>query len=256
MTEPAPPNPSHLPTLTEVIELVPPTPVGDGGMHRSACPLPPAPGTPGSIPIVTGGLPSSQAPASWTPMTTVVVPTLSEEVLRLPAGVPWVNLPVLDTVVPELSGFSAVPPAEALAPPVAREAAPEPEPGPVHEAEPALPAETQAAAHHLLQPAPESRAEPAFESAAEPAPAPELAALPAEPGLPAVSDAQVAQRVLGVVQRQIDGMIDFRLREAMAPILARHTEALVRDLREELGKTMGDVVARAVAQEMSKLRQR
>jgi hypothetical protein len=71
-----------------------------------------------------------------------------------------------------------------------------------------------------------------------------------------VTEAQLAQRVLGVVQKQIDGMIDFRLKEALAPILARHSEALVRDLREELSRTMADVVARAVAQEMAKLRHR
>lgn len=89
-----------------------------------------------------------------------------------------------------------------------------------------------------------------------------MAALPAEPALPMapalpeVTEAQLAQRVLGDVQRQIDSMVDFRMREAMGPILARHSEALVRDLREELALTMRDVVARSVAQEMAKLRLR
>lgn len=71
-----------------------------------------------------------------------------------------------------------------------------------------------------------------------------------------ITEAQIAQRVLNDVQKQIDGLLDFRLREALGPILARHSEALVRDLREELGRTMRDVVARSVAQEMAKLRQR
>ncbi len=71
-----------------------------------------------------------------------------------------------------------------------------------------------------------------------------------------VTEAQLAHRVLGVVQKQIDGMLDFRLREAMTPILQRHTDALVRELRDELKQTMQDVINRAVAQEMAKVRQR
>ena len=71
-----------------------------------------------------------------------------------------------------------------------------------------------------------------------------------------VSEVEIAQRVLSDVQKQIDGLLDFRLRESLGPILARHSEALVRDLREELGRTMRDVVARSVAQEMAKLRRR
>ncbi len=70
------------------------------------------------------------------------------------------------------------------------------------------------------------------------------------------SEAQIAQRVLGDVQKQIDGMLDFRLKEAIGPLLARHSEALVRDLRDELSRTMRDVVTRSVAQEMAKLRHR
>jgi len=73
---------------------------------------------------------------------------------------------------------------------------------------------------------------------------------------PAVSEAQLAHRVLSDVQRQIDGMLEYRLKEAMAPLLARHTEAIARDLRDELNRNLKDVVARSVAQELAKLRQR
>lgn len=73
---------------------------------------------------------------------------------------------------------------------------------------------------------------------------------------PAVTEAQLAHRVLSDVQRQIDSMLEFRLKEAMAPLLARHTEAIARDLRDELNRTLKDVVARSVAQELAKLRQR
>lgn len=193
MNQFARPHPGQLPTLTEVIELVPPTPVGDAGMKSTPRPAPPLPGSPGAAPIVTGGLASSQAPSNWTPMTTVVVPTLHEEAMPPMSSALTMDLPVLEAVVPELLSV--------------------------------------------------------------PAPLPVPAAPPA-PVLPDITEAQLAQRVLGVVQKQIDGMIDFRLKEAIAPILARHSEALVRDLREELSRTMADVVTRAVAQEMAKLRQR
>lgn len=93
---------------------------------------------------------------------------------------------------------------------------------------------------------------------------PEQQPLPLPPAIPpapqeappAVSEAQLAHRVLSDVQRQIDSMLEFRLKEAMAPLLARHTEAIARDLRDELNRTLKDVVARSVAQELAKLRQR
>lgn len=71
-----------------------------------------------------------------------------------------------------------------------------------------------------------------------------------------ISESQLAHRVLSDVQRQVDSMLEFRLKEAMGPLLARHTEAIARDLRDELNKTLKDVVARSVAQELAKLRQR
>ena len=85
---------------------------------------------------------------------------------------------------------------------------------------------------------------------------PVLAEAVSPAALPGVSEAQLAHRVLADVQKQVDGMLEFRLREALAPVLARHTEAIVRDLRDELGRTLKDVVARSVAQELAKLRQR
>ncbi len=86
-----------------------------------------------------------------------------------------------------------------------------------------------------------------------PSPAPRTVA---GPELGPISEAQLAHRVLVDVQKQIDSMLDFRLREAIAPLLTRHSEALVRDLREELTRTMRDVVTRSVAQEVAKLRSR
>jgi hypothetical protein len=71
-----------------------------------------------------------------------------------------------------------------------------------------------------------------------------------------LDEALITQRVLADLQRQIDGMLEYRLRETLAPILARTTEALVRELRQELSKTMKDVVARSVAQEVARQRSR
>lgn len=183
------PNPAQVPTLTEVIELLSPAPVRDDGMGAPRAPAPPA-GSPGSEPVVTGGLPREAAKPAWAPMNTVVLPTLDQVPLPLPERIALANLPVLQEAV-----ASEVPP---------------------------------------VQDAP---------AAAPPVP-------------PAVDEAQIVQRVLTDLQKQIDRMIDFRLKEALAPILARHSEAMVRDLKEELARTMGDVVARAVTQEVAKLRQR
>jgi len=74
--------------------------------------------------------------------------------------------------------------------------------------------------------------------------------------LPEISEEQLTQRVLADRQRQIDLMLEQRIREAMAPALARLTDALVRDARAELASTLRDVVARAVAQELSRHRGR
>lgn len=125
-----------------------------------------------------------------------------------------------------------------------------PKPPPVTVAE--LPVLQDAVASIAL-PVAQAPVQVAMPALAHPAAAPAAAV---EPLAPEVSEAQLAQRVFSDVQRQIDGMLDFRLREAIGPVLARHSEALIRDLREELNRTMRDVVARSVAQEMAKRRQR
>lgn len=99
-------------------------------------------------------------------------------------------------------------------------------------------------------------APPAPVSSATQVSAPVSAPAPASPPADWPSEQQIAQKVLQDVQRQIDGMLDFRLREAMAPVLARHADSLVQELRAELSRTLGDVVHRAVSQELAKLRQR
>ena len=90
-------------------------------------------------------------------------------------------------------------------------------------------------------------------SQASPAPSPPMAPAQApEGGGASVTEAQLAQRVLADVQKQVDLMLEVRLREALAPILARAGDALVRDARKELTTALRDVVARAVAKELGR----
>jgi hypothetical protein len=67
---------------------------------------------------------------------------------------------------------------------------------------------------------------------------------------------QIIHRVLADLQRQIDLMLEYRLRETLSPALARMADQLIRDTRVELAATLRDVVARAVAQELARLRGR
>lgn len=226
MSQGAQPNPAQVPTLTEVIELLSPAPVRDTGMNNEVRPAAPAQGTPAATPIITRGLsPNQDGRPAWAPMTTVVVPSM--EPASGQAMVSLADLPVLQAVVPE----------RVVAPVVAPAIQPDVQPAP---------SPVQRPVQATLIPTVTDEVKPV-----EPVVAAALA-----PALPEISEAQLAQRVMGDVQRQIDGMLDFRLREAIGPILARHSEALVKDLREELNRTMRDVVARSVAQEMAKLRQR
>jgi hypothetical protein len=77
-----------------------------------------------------------------------------------------------------------------------------------------------------------------------------------EPVPAPLNEGELAQRVLANVQRQVDLMLEQRLREAMGPALARLTDALLRETRNELASTLRDMVSRAVAQELSRHRDR
>ena len=67
---------------------------------------------------------------------------------------------------------------------------------------------------------------------------------------------ELVQRVLADVQRQVELMLEIKLREALAPVLTRATDALMREARNELASTLREVVARAVAQEIARHRGR
>jgi hypothetical protein len=81
------------------------------------------------------------------------------------------------------------------------------------------------------------------------APAPALAE-------PAIDEERLVGNVLLELQRHADLMLEYHLREAIDPALARLADGLVRDLREELAATLRDVVARAVSQELARRRGR
>lgn len=81
--------------------------------------------------------------------------------------------------------------------------------------------------------------------AAAPAIAPVTAALPA-------NEAQLAQRLLEEIQKQVDLMLEVRLREALAPVLVRATDALIRDARKELTAALRDIVDKSVARELGR----
>jgi len=78
----------------------------------------------------------------------------------------------------------------------------------------------------------------------------------AEPPIVLPSEEQVVERVLADLQRQVDLMLEYRLREALTPLLARAADSVIRDARGELASTLRDVVARAVAQELARHRNR
>jgi len=240
MNTPMRPSPRHVPTLTEVIDLQ----EGLGGAGAPAEVVPPL-----AVPSVELSEPHTEADA-------VVVDTWPDALAEPPAD-PFVAVP---PVVPPEPLASAVAPVPALAPaeaPQNLQDAPIPRamlvdrgterPGfarTVPADLPPLASTVGAAVGRAFTPshaptAPTSRL-------------PEATAVPSAAAL----EAQITQRVMADLQRQIDGMLEYRLRETLAPILARTSEALVRELRQELSKTMKDVVARSVAQEVARQRSR
>jgi hypothetical protein len=241
MNPQSPPMPRHVPTLTEVIDIQPAvgSPVAEPDV--SAAPVLPLPAADvdgaSEVPrnLLRGALPTADGATTLPPMSAGVA---------MPQPATTASPEVLQAARASLSG--------------ALRSARDGRWAPMSNAE--LPGmEDLLDAQPLVLP-------DVSDTAAQPLP-PAVPVMPVAPAqFPAasavagevteVTEAQLAHRVLGVVQKQIDGMLDFRLREAMTPILQRHTDALVRELRDELKQTMQDVINRAVAQEMAKVRQR
>jgi hypothetical protein len=72
----------------------------------------------------------------------------------------------------------------------------------------------------------------------------------------AAEEDEIVARVLADLQRQIDLTLEYRIREALVPTLARISDMLIRETRVDLAGTLHDVVARAVAQEVARRRAR
>ena len=215
----------QVPTLTEVIEV--------SSLHLDTdvvLEMGPAQGNESSQMVVSRNLREKTKPPSWTPLRTLVVPERPE--MRPPdidVGMPPLNL----ANVPVLSERVLTPEVQAADVPMAE----------------VLTEEVVASEAIAAAPPPQSSVPVPVPPLPSPAPAPAVQAVE-------VSEDQIVQRVMADVQRRVDSMLEFRLREAMAPILARHAEAIIQDLRNELSLTMRDVVTRSVAQEVAKLRLR
>jgi hypothetical protein len=69
------------------------------------------------------------------------------------------------------------------------------------------------------------------------------------PGVPAaVPDAEVlVERVMRELSPRIDMLLESRLREALAPALARAADGLIRESREGVARTLRELVEEAVA---------
>lgn len=114
-----------------------------------------------------------------------------------------------------------------------------------------MPAWSPAPASVVAEPEPEVEVSSAI--VAEPAPT--LPAPAAAFGmLDAEREEQIVQNVLTELQRRSDLMLEYRLRETLTPILARLCDSLIKDARQDLAATLRDVVARAVAQELTRHR--
>ncbi len=76
----------------------------------------------------------------------------------------------------------------------------------------------------------------------------------AEPSapVPELTEEMLTRRILAELQRQVDLMLEYRLREILTPLLARATDNVVREARGELAASLRDLVARAVAQELAR----
>jgi hypothetical protein len=84
---------------------------------------------------------------------------------------------------------------------------------------------------------------------------PQAAASANAPAAPAPDESALAAALLAGVQDRIDLMFQARLREAIAPVLARAVDGLLRELGPELAEALRETAERAVAQELARRRE-
>jgi hypothetical protein len=82
---------------------------------------------------------------------------------------------------------------------------------------------------------------------AEVAPEPLLAAA-------LVQEGRIAQQVIERLQARVDVLFEHRLREALAPTMARVHAALADEARKELARLLREAVEQAVAEEVKRQR--
>jgi hypothetical protein len=70
------------------------------------------------------------------------------------------------------------------------------------------------------------------------------------------SDSELLRRVLADVLKRIEPTLEDRIHKALVPALTRVGQALLIQLRAELATSLRDVIARAVAEELSRHRKR
>ena len=69
-----------------------------------------------------------------------------------------------------------------------------------------------------------------------------------------IAEAAEAADLLELIQQRIDMVFQTRLREAIAPALARLVDGLLRDLGPELARVLRDTAEQAVTQELARRR--
>ena len=77
---------------------------------------------------------------------------------------------------------------------------------------------------------------------------------PTQSGAHVLNEDQIVEKVLLDLQRQIDLMLEYRVREALIPVLTRVSDALVLEARNELASTLRAIVSKSVAQELARHR--
>jgi len=80
--------------------------------------------------------------------------------------------------------------------------------------------------------------------------------VPSSPQQQVIDEARVVQRVMADLDKQLDLMFEHRLREALTPVLARMTDGLVRELRNQLAANLREMVAKAVSLELDRHQKR
>jgi len=90
------------------------------------------------------------------------------------------------------------------------------------------------------------------ELAAVQATAPAQAPAAAAPEAPPIGEAELVQRVMLDMQRQIEQLLEVRLREALAPAVVRATDTFAREARKELTSALRDIATQAVRRELER----